>query len=76
MNILRPGDEPMHYEDGSHRWVPPTADMDQEAWEAAIRAHLHHHRETFGGNSSARANPPPPRGKGRPTKVTPADPAR
>ena len=54
MNILRPGDEPMHYEDGSHRWIPPTAEMEQHAWEAAVRAHLLHHWEAFGGMPSGR----------------------
>ena len=49
MNILRPGDEPMHYENGAHRWIPPTAEMDQRLWEAAVRAHLLHHWEAFGG---------------------------
>jgi hypothetical protein len=53
MNIIRPGDEPMHYEDGSHRWVPPEPWMRQEAWEASIRAHLVRHREWFGGKPAA-----------------------
>jgi hypothetical protein len=30
MSILRPGDEQFHYSDGSHKWIPPNPDYDQE----------------------------------------------
>ncbi|MFV2088880.1 MULTISPECIES: hypothetical protein [Micromonosporaceae] len=53
MSILRPGDEPMHYDDGSHRWIPPDPDYDQEIWENQVREHQHEHR--------GRPDPPPPR---------------
>jgi hypothetical protein len=72
VNILRPGDEPMHYQDGSHRWIPPTRDMDQQTWEAAVRAHLLQHREAFGGAPSAQTDrggaPSPPR-RARPNRI-------
>ncbi|MEV4759933.1 hypothetical protein AB0J86_33220 [Micromonospora sp. NPDC049559] len=58
MGILRRGDEPMHYEDGSHRWVPPDPDMDQEAWEVSVRAHQEKHREMFGARPKATRDGP------------------
>ncbi|MEV4759198.1 hypothetical protein AB0J86_29440 [Micromonospora sp. NPDC049559] len=72
----------MHYQDGSHRWVPPDPDMDQDAWEAALRAHLHHHREIFGGASGrndqgrGRAKPRSARSAGRDAARQPDDPTR
>ncbi|MFY1696547.1 hypothetical protein [Solwaraspora sp. WMMA2101] len=53
MSILRPGDEPMHYDDGSHRWIPPDPDYDQATWENQVREHQREHR--------GRPDPPPPR---------------
>ncbi|MFV2098625.1 hypothetical protein ACFHW1_24645 [Micromonospora sp. LOL_014] len=53
MSILLPGDEPMHYEDGSHRWIPPEPDYDQATWENQVREHQREHR--------SRPDPPPPR---------------
>jgi hypothetical protein len=49
MSSLRPGDEIMHYHDGSHYWIPPGPDDDQKVWEAAVRAHQEEHRERLGG---------------------------
>ena len=33
MSILRRGDEKFHYSDGSHKWIPPDPDYDQEVWD-------------------------------------------
>ncbi|ROO58427.1 hypothetical protein EDC02_0186 [Micromonospora sp. Llam0] len=46
MSILRPGDEPMHYDDGSHRWIPPDPDYDQATWDNQVREHQHQHRQS------------------------------
>jgi hypothetical protein len=43
MSVLRPGDEAMHYEDGSHRWSPPDPAHDQKAWETRVREHQREH---------------------------------
>jgi hypothetical protein len=45
---MQPGDEYLHYSDGSHRWVARSA-SGQVAWEAQVRAHLERHRSTMGG---------------------------
>ncbi|MFY1697341.1 hypothetical protein O7623_18330 [Solwaraspora sp. WMMD791] len=46
MSVIRPGDEDMHFEDGSHRWYPfDPADDDQQAWEDRVREHQRQHRE-------------------------------
>lgn len=46
MSVLRPGDEDMHFEDGSHRWYPlDPDDTNQKAWEARVHAHKDEHRE-------------------------------
>lgn len=58
MSVLRPGDEPMHYPDGSHRWVSPYGSADQRAWEESVRQHQLQHRERLGG---AAVRPPRPR---------------
>ncbi|SCL48776.1 hypothetical protein GA0070606_1362 [Micromonospora citrea] len=39
MSILRAGDEKFHYSDGSHRWIPPDPDYDQEVWDEQVRQH-------------------------------------
>ena len=50
MSHLRRGDERMHYQDGSHRWIRPDG-YDQEAWEDRIREHQRQHREKLGGGN-------------------------
>ncbi|HEY8533597.1 MAG TPA: hypothetical protein VIL44_06945 [Micromonospora sp.] len=46
MSILRPGDEDMHYCDGSHRWAaPPSWGGDQTAWEERVREHQRQHQQ-------------------------------
>ncbi|MDG4765284.1 MULTISPECIES: hypothetical protein [Micromonosporaceae] len=46
MSVIRPGDEDMHFEDGSHRWYPfDPDDHDQQAWEERVREHQRQHRE-------------------------------
>ena len=42
MGRLQRGDENLHYSDGSHRWIA-RGDIDQEIWEAAVRAHKAKH---------------------------------
>lgn len=44
MSTLRPGDERMHYCDGSHRWIAPRG-VDQAAWNAGVQAHVDRHRD-------------------------------
>jgi hypothetical protein len=53
MGILRPGDEEIHYSDGSHRWVGPEPDQD-DVWRARVLAHLDEHRRTLDGGRPAR----------------------
>jgi hypothetical protein len=48
MSILHWGDDNMHYSDNSHRWIAPD-DMEQNLWEAGLRAHLAQHLTTMGG---------------------------
>ncbi|MDT5034848.1 MAG: hypothetical protein QOE03_33 [Micromonosporaceae bacterium] len=48
MSVLRRGDEDLHYCDNSHRWVAPP-DVEQDAWNAGLRAHLDQHMSTMGG---------------------------
>ena len=47
MAELRQGDQDMHYSDSSHRWIAPP-DVDQNVWNARVRAHLDAHRSTMG----------------------------
>ncbi|WP_274534594.1 hypothetical protein [Micromonospora sp. CB01531] len=39
MSIPRPGDERFHYSGGSHRWIPPGPEYDQEVWDEQVRQH-------------------------------------
>jgi hypothetical protein len=48
MSGLRAGDESMHYQDGSHRWISPNGTKDQRSWEDGIREHQRRHREALG----------------------------
>jgi hypothetical protein len=48
MSELRPGDQRLHYSDNSHRWIAPH-DVDQNVWNAGMRAHLDLHLATMGG---------------------------
>lgn len=43
MSVLRDGDQPLHYEDGSHRWVCPDPDGDPEAWRRRVAIHKQRH---------------------------------
>ncbi|RZU74133.1 hypothetical protein EV384_2575 [Micromonospora kangleipakensis] len=49
VSLIRRGDERFHYRDGSHRWIPPDPDHDQEAWEAMVRQHQHWHLDELRG---------------------------
>lgn len=44
VGVLKPGDEPLHYSDSSHRWICPDPDLDQEVWTERVRAHVEEHR--------------------------------
>ena len=44
MSYFSEEDEPMHYFDGSHRWLAPDDDTPQDVWEATVRAHVARHR--------------------------------
>jgi hypothetical protein len=48
MSMMRRGDEDLHYSDNSHRWIAPR-NVDQDLWEAGVRAHLAHHLAVMGG---------------------------
>jgi hypothetical protein len=48
MSTLHTGDAQMHYSDNSHRWIAPSG-VEQNVWEAGLRAHLALHRVTLGG---------------------------
>ena len=41
--MIRPGDERFHYSDGSHKWIPPDPDYDQEVWNEMVRQHKQKH---------------------------------
>lgn len=43
MGLIDRGNEELHYSDMSHRWTAPIG-VDQELWEAGMRAHLARHR--------------------------------
>jgi hypothetical protein len=43
MSILRRGDEKFHYSDGSHKWIPPDPDYDQQVWDEQVRQHKQQH---------------------------------
>ncbi|MEV0805206.1 hypothetical protein [Micromonospora sp. NPDC050200] len=43
MSALRPSDEKFHYSDGSHKWIPPGPDYDQEVWDEQVRQHKLRH---------------------------------
>lgn len=53
MSSLSRGDQDMHYEDGSHRWVPPDDSIAQKAWDAQVTNHLQQHRLNMGPPSGA-----------------------
>jgi hypothetical protein len=59
---MRRGDEDLHYSDNSHRWIAPP-EIEQNIWEAGVRAHLAQHRTTMGGpfNIEELVECPPPR---------------
>lgn len=44
MSVLKPGDEPLHYCDSSHRWTAPLDDDGQ--WRQRVEAHIAAHRES------------------------------
>jgi hypothetical protein len=48
MSMMRRGDEDMHYSDHSHRWIAPR-NVDQDLWEAGVRAHVAQHLAVMGG---------------------------
>lgn len=47
MSALRPGEERMHHQDNSHRWIAPPG-VDQEDWRQTVLAHLDEHLKQFG----------------------------
>lgn len=61
MSRLHREDENLHYCDNSHRWIAPPG-IDQDVWEAGVRAHVDEHRATMGGppigDEFARCLPP------------------
>lgn len=65
MGLIDRGNEEIHYSDGSHRWIAPP-DIDQEMWEAGMRAHLARHR----GGAPEQARPSPRDGTEAPVTGT------
>jgi hypothetical protein len=55
MSWLSREDGPLHYSDGTHRWV--AWDDDQEKWETKVRAHLEAHLSTRAGHNPYRSPP-------------------
>lgn len=55
MSSLHDGDRGLHYSDNSHRWISPP-DVEQEVWEAGLRAHLGIHYRIRGGRERDEAN--------------------
>ncbi len=43
MSATGPGQDNMHYQDNSHRWLPPNG-VNQRHWNALMHAHLREHR--------------------------------
>ncbi|MFG3419135.1 hypothetical protein [Micromonospora sp. NPDC048063] len=43
VSVIRRGDERFHYSDGSHKWIPPDPDYDQEVWDEMVRQHQRQH---------------------------------
>ncbi|MEV4464522.1 hypothetical protein AB0J51_12930 [Micromonospora echinofusca] len=54
MSVIRRGDERFHYSDGSHKWIPPDPDYDQEAWDAMVRQHQLQHLEEISAGRKPR----------------------
>jgi hypothetical protein len=45
MSSLHPGDQRLHYEDGSHRWGGGPPDRaGQQTWQSDLRAHMDAHQ--------------------------------
>ena len=46
VSSLKPGDDEIHYSDGSHRWMcPDPDDAAQEKWRTRLDAHIEAHRD-------------------------------
>lgn len=54
MGSIRPGDDALHYCDGSHRWIAPVG-ADHDTWVGVVRAHQEEHLATMGGPVSSSA---------------------
>lgn len=54
MSSIRPGDRPLHYEDGSHRWSGGPPGKEQDAWRAKVEAHMAAHQAEMRKPRSAR----------------------
>jgi hypothetical protein len=52
---LGPDDAHLHYEDGSHRWLPGNPAFD-DLHRLALRVHIASHRDAF-GHAPARRSP-------------------
>ncbi len=47
MSTLLPTDRDLHYSDGSHRWMCPHPNADEDAWADRVRAHTELHRNGY-----------------------------
>ncbi|GII24665.1 hypothetical protein Pme01_42620 [Planosporangium mesophilum] len=43
MSVLKPGDEDLHYSDGSHRWMCPDLRRDEDVWSERVKDHMRAH---------------------------------
>ncbi|WP_235965954.1 hypothetical protein [Micromonospora rubida] len=43
MSIVQRGDGKFQYSDGSHKWIAPDPDYDQEVWDEQVRQHKQCH---------------------------------
>jgi hypothetical protein len=53
MSVLKPGEEPLHYSDGAHRWMCPEPDGNQDAWLEQVREHIARHASGEGSTPSS-----------------------
>jgi hypothetical protein len=60
MSLLKDNDAPLHYSDGSHRWIASDPDQ-QDAWVDKVKAHLEEHRRSPKVGYTTRTSQPPRR---------------
>jgi hypothetical protein len=69
VSSLGPGDEELHYSDGSHRWMCPwlnASEVDETAWSRRMHAHRDAHRSGMTDRPASRPARDPRGGAWRP----------